>query len=847
MEMSDTDNVTMAAITDAVQDGSAFAGEIVVCPKSGDPFWSHFALRPELDDNGKILFFIGKFRDVSQTKAMETKAQQLERDYRFIFDNVQSAITVHGPDAQIRVANPRAVELLGLDHHALAGRSPNDQLFRLFREDGSKMPAEEVPVIRAIAECQPIRGVVLGYHRESDGKRLWFVCNAFPVLAPSGVAQEVVLSFADITLLVESQAQARLFRERFELAAQATQDVIFEWDISTGAFWANDAYTTVYGYDPPSYMSLEDLPNISGVRADHKLVQAVTRDAIKSNKQRYMLDYGITRPDGTYGQIAVRAFIVRDAHGTATKIIGTGTDIGQLSRANLALEQSEARFRLIADSASDVLWDHDFEQNVTWSSPDWPTKLGLELDPSYAQDFKWLQIVDHSDRERLRSSFQNILKSNENSWNIEFTAHRANGQAIILAMKASILRDPSGRALRILGNMRNVTAERRTQEGYTRARALEAVGQLTGGFAHDFNNLLMIIQGNAELLEMSRLDDQAAECVGLISEASASAALLTRRLLTFAGQTKFDTKRVDITNLIEGTIALLRSGLPATVTLRHKIAPDIWDPVIDANALQQAIVNLAMNSHDAMPFGGEIVVTCENREVSCEMVPPLAQHLNPGRYVLLAVSDTGEGMPREVLSRAFEPFFTTKDVGKGTGLGLSTVFGFANQSGGGITIYSEEGHGTTVNLYLPVDDIAKVSTEIRQGIIANGVRGQAIRVLVVEDQAQVRSYVVRTLKRFGYRVEAAEDAASALRLLKQNPRFDLLFTDIVMPGGMNGQVLGEAAKELQPLIKVLYTSGYPAAAFEHLGLRQQSSINLLRKPYRAAELKEAITRVLSED
>ena len=667
LEMSGTDNAPMAEITDAVQNGSAFAGEIVICPKSGEPFWSHFALRPEHDGNGTLRFFIGKFRDLSQTKAMETKAQQLERDYRFIFDNVQSAITVHGPDAQIRVANPRAIALLGLDHQALAGRSPNDQLFQLFREDGSAMPAEEVPVIRAIAERRPIRGVVLGYHRESDDKRLWFVCNAFPVVDPSGVTQEVVLSFSDITLLVESQAQARLFRERFELAARATQDVIFEWDIGTGAFWANDAYRAVYGYDPPSYMSLEDLPNISGVQADHKLVQAVTRDAIQSNKQRYMLDYGITRPDGTYGQIAVRAFIVRDAHGNAKKIIGTGTDIGQLSRANLALEQSEARFRLIADSASDVLWDHDFEQNVTWSSPDWPTKLGLELDPSYAQDFKWLQIVDHADRERLRSSFQNVLKSNNNSWNIEFTAHRTNGQAIILAVKASILRDPSGRALRILGNMRNVTAERRTQEGYTRARALEAVGQLTGGFAHDFNNLLMIIQGNTELLEMSRLDDDAAECVGLINEASASAALLTRRLLTFAGQTKFDTKRVDVTSLIDGTIALLRSGLPATVTLRHKIAAGIWDPVIDANALQQAIVNLAMNSHDAMPFGGEIVVTCENHEVSCEMVPPLA-HLRPGRYVLLAVSDTGEGMPREVLSRAFEPFFTTKDVGKGTGL-----------------------------------------------------------------------------------------------------------------------------------------------------------------------------------
>jgi PAS domain S-box-containing protein len=845
LHVAEADQDIISSMREAVENGHSFAAEIVGRKQSGDPFWSDFAFRPEHDENGALCFFIGKFRDLSHVKAMENKAQQLERDYRFIFENVQSAITVHGFDAQIRVANPRAIELLGLDLEALQGRSPNDQLFRLFRENGSEMPPEEVPVIRAITERNPVRGVVLGYHRESDHKRLWFVCNAFPVLDEAGMTQEVVLSFSDITPLIESQAQARLFKERFELAARATQDVIFEWDIETGHFWANEAYKTVYGYEPPNYMSLEDLPNISGAKADHRMVQKVTKDAIKSSKQRYLLDYGITRPDGTFGQIAVRAFIVRDAHGNAQKIIGTGTDVGQLSRANYALEQSEARFRLIADSASDVLWDHDFEQNVTWSSPDWPTKLGIDVDPTFAQEFKWLEIVDQLDRQRLRESFQNAIKSTTGSWDIEFKAYRGDGQPIILAVKASILRNAAGRAVRILGNMRNVTAEKRTQEGYTRARALEAVGQLTGGFAHDFNNLLMIIQGNAELLELSNLDDDSAESVSLINEAAASAAKLTRRLLTFAGQTKLDTRRVDMATVIEGTMALLRSGLPATVKLRHSIAEGIWAPIIDANALQQAIVNLAMNSHDAMPSGGEITVTCENHEIATDMLPPTPQ-LNPGRYVLLAVSDNGEGMARDVLSRAFEPFFTTKDVGKGTGLGLSTVFGFAHQSGGGVTIYSEEGYGTTVNLYLPVQDAAAVPTEHDDPVTERSAKS-GLHILVVEDQPQVRSHVVRALRRFGYKVEATEDAASALRVLEHKPDFDLLFTDIVMPGGMNGQALGEAAKQLRPSIKVLYTSGYPAAAFEHLGLKQQSNVNLLHKPYRTVELQEAIDRALRGD
>lgn len=845
-EVSDADQAMLAKMTSAVRDGRPFEGEVKGRTKGGDLFWSHFAFSPQLDEHGGLRVFIGKFRDLSYAKAMETRAEQLERDYRSIFDNVQSAITVHGPDAHIRVANPRAIELLGLDHQTLQGRSANDQIFRLYREDGSEMPPEEVPVLRAIAERSPLRGIVLGYDRASDNKRLWLVCNAFPVLDPKGVTREVVLSFSDVTLLVESQTQARLFKERFELAARGTQDVIFEWNILTGEFWANEAYKSVYGYNPPSHMSLDDLPNISGVKADHKTVQSVTRDAIESTCERYLLDYGITRPDGTFGQIAVRAFIVRDADGTAQKIIGTGTDVGQLSRASLALEQSEARFRLIADSASDVLWDHDFEQKTTWSSPDWPSKLGIDVDPSYAQDFKWLEIVDELDRERLKESFRSALKSTADSWDIEFKASRADGQAIILAVKSSILRDTSGRALRILGNMRNVTAEKRTQEGYTRARALEAVGQLTGGFAHDFNNLLMIIQGNAELLELGNLDEETAEFVALISEASASAAALTRRLLTFAGQSKLDTRRVDLKNLIEGTMALLRSGLPASVTLRHSIVTGIWPLLVDANALQQAIVNLAMNSHDAMPDGGEIIVSCENHEVESEMVSSTLQ-LRPGRYVLVAVSDTGQGMPREVLARAFEPFFTTKEVGKGTGLGLSTVFGFAQQSGGSVTIHSEEDRGTTVQLYLPVDELAAVQAEPCRNQNLGDEVARDIRVLVVEDQAQVRSHVVRTLKRFGYQVEAAENAASALRLLDQSAGIDLLLTDIIMPGGMNGQVLAEAAKQIQPSIKVVFTSGYSAAAFEHLGLKQQSSINLLRKPYRAMELKQAIAHALRRE
>jgi PAS domain S-box-containing protein len=841
----DTDKETIARISTAIAAGERISGEILSYRQSGESFWNGFSIYPEFNKDGSLRHFVCIARDLTSQKRAEDKASKLERDYRFIFENIKSAITVHGADTQIRVANSSAVELLGIAHEDLTGRLPSDPHFQLFREDGSEMPLEEYPLIRAIDQGCPVRDVVLGLYRAKDDRRIWLVCSAFPVIGHDGEISEVFLSFSDITRLVESEAETRALRERFELAAQATQDAIFEWDIRTGRFWSNDAFKTVYGYDAPEYMKLDLLEKVSAVTADHDKVREVVLDAINTGKERYTHDYEFTRPDGTSGHVAVRAFIVRDANNEARRIIGTATDIGKLTRATAALEQSERRFRLIADSASEVLWDHDFQSGFTWSSPDWPTKLGVEFDQRKVQNFQWIEMVDPSDRAQLMASYHDALKSDTSTWETEFKAQAATGQQFVLAIKASILRHPDGRASRILGTMRNVTQEKRNQEGYTRARALEAVGQLTGGVAHDFNNLLMIILGNVELLELSNLGEEHAATVASIGQAAESAARLTRQLLTFARQAQLNRTRVDVNALVSETVPLLRAGLPETIKLNCPVTPDLWPAHIDANSLQQAIVNLAMNANAAMPRGGEIVVTCSNLKVDEDMVPANID-LRPGRYVAISVSDTGEGMPPEVLARAFEPFFTTKDVGKGTGLGLSTVYGFAKQSNGGVSIYSEPGRGTTVNLYLPVaEEIASPDVQPEPAIGAEMPK-RSKRILVVEDQPQVRTHVEKTLIRLGYEVATAQDAATALSMLQHGEACDLLFTDIIMPGGMNGQELGEAAVRLAPQIKILYTSGYPAAAFEHLGLKEQSSLNFLSKPYKAAELQRILVEIFED-
>lgn len=330
----------------------------------------------------------------------------------------------------------------------------------------------------------------------------------------------------------------------------------------------------------------------------------------------------------------------------------------------------------------------------------------------------------------------------------------------------------------------------------------------------------------------------------MINQACSSAADLIQRLLSFSRQSHLQTGRVDLTRLIPNTVALLRAGIPESIAVQCRIQPEIWQAKADANALEQAIVNLAVNARDAMPNGGDIIIECENRTISNDMEPFPAE-LQPGDYVMVSVTDNGEGMAPEVQAKVFEPFFTTKEVGKGTGLGLSTVYGFAKQSMGNVTIYSELSRGTAVRLFLPrFVDVGEDQTMERA--LQNPRHGTGQRILLVEDQPELRAHVAKLLTRMGYSVTTAASGPDALSFIHRGMKFDLLFTDIIMPGGMNGQQLAEEVQKLDPAMKVLFTSGYPALAFEHLKLDKVESIKLLKKPYRPVDLTDALASLFEE-
>jgi len=388
------------------------------------------------------------------------------------------------------------------------------------------------------------------------------------------------------------------------------------------------------------------------------------------------------------------------------------------------------------------------------------------------------------------------------------------------------------------------TAQLRTnEEALRQAQKMEAVGQLTGGVAHDFNNILQVIVGNLEIIrrlvpaDAGRIQRSAEQALNGAKQASS----LTQRLLAFSRRQPLDPKPVDVSSLMSGISELLNRSLGETISVEIVSGAGLWKIEVDANALESAILNLAVNARDAMPQGGRLTIETMNAYVD-EIYATLHAEVVPGQYVLISVSDTGVGMEPETIKRAFEPFFTTKPVGQGTGLGLSQVYGFVKQSGGHIKIYSELGQGTTVKIYLPRlqrsvnEQDAHASFPMPEGNAHE-------TILVVEDDDNVRTYSVDALRDLGYRVIEAPDGPSAIRLLETGTPVDLLFTDVVLPGGMTGAQVAAQARELRPGLKVLFTTGYARNAIFHHG-RLDKGVQLITKPFSFSDLAAKVRDVL---
>ncbi len=391
------------------------------------------------------------------------------------------------------------------------------------------------------------------------------------------------------------------------------------------------------------------------------------------------------------------------------------------------------------------------------------------------------------------------------------------------------------------GFVRDLTSRQKMEEELRQLQKMEAIGQLTSGVAHDFNNILTVVIANIEMLALRLSDAADRELANEAFDAARDGAKLASQLLAFGRRQPLNSEATDVCALVTNFAKLLHRTLGENVDLRIVVPPDPQMAMVDSSQLQNALLNLTINGKDAMPRGGQLTIEVSPARLDADYAQSYSE-VRAGRYVLITVSDSGTGMSEEVRRRAFDPFFTTKPTGAGTGLGLSMVYGFVKQSGGHIQIYSEIGRGTDVRVFLPLAERADAAPSAPNAQPANLPKGTET-ILLVEDNPRVRRVLVRRLRDLGYKVIEADTGAAAMAELATRPEIALVFTDMVMPGGMTGVELAEAALAVKPELKILFTSGYAAPAIARLGQKKDA---WLKKPYTADQLADKVRKVLDD-
>jgi PAS domain S-box-containing protein len=521
--------------------------------------------------------------------------------------------------------------------------------------------------------------------------------------------------------------------------------------------------------------------------------------------------------------------------------VGVIHDLTERRRSEKALLEAASRMQAVVDTAVDGVILIDAQGTVLMFNPACERLFGYAADEVVGQNVRMLMPAPYrQEHDRYLSNYHTTGERKIIGIGREVVGQRKNGTTFPMDLSVGEAKQ-EGQSV-FVGIIHDLTDRKRTEEQLIQAQKMETVGQLSGGIAHDFNNLLTVIIGNSETLgDRLKARPDLKQLSDTVLGAGERGAELTRRLLAFSRRQVLQPVAIDCQRLIDDMNELLRRTLREDIEIETTHAQGLPRALVDPPQLESAILNLALNAQDAMPTGGHLTIATADAVLD-ERYRDEHPEVLPGEYVMVSVTDDGSGMPPDVLERVFEPFYTTKDVGKGSGLGLSMVYGFVKQSNGHVSIYSEPGLGTTVRLYLPTARAEVADRMEGPARDAAPQRGSEL-VLVVEDDNFVRGYAVASLESLGYRVMTAHNGRAALDRLSNGDKPDILFTDIVMPGGVSGLDLAERAQALQPGLRVLFASGYPLETLASRGKLNIASM-ILNKPYRKAELALRIREAL---
>jgi PAS domain S-box-containing protein len=592
--------------------------------------------------------------------------------------------------------------------------------------------------------------------------------------------------------------------------------------------YANQAATRIWGRDLTMFMG-KSIHDTLGIAEDNKFRLAYM--ASKHNGEPIAFS-GYSEIFAAW--VDVRGYPYPDGYIILFRAASPDRPIERRVENERERETARSINQRIFDTSLDLILVVDRQGHFLRVSPSARAILGHKPDEMAGRNAK--DFIYAADLENTRENMRHARRGRDPR-NFECRYVHKDGHLVTLAW-TGIWSEPDQQYFFIGRDM----SERILLESQLRqAQKMEAVGQLTGGVAHDFNNILTVIIGMTEILSQELAGNQSlAPLVAAVDEAATRGAQLTQRMLAFARKQPLHASNFDLNEVVTRTAAMLTPVLGEDIAVKSVLADGLWGAFADPSQVEDAILNLAVNARDAMPNGGGLVIETSNAVLD-ENYAAQNVEVTAGEYVAVSITDSGSGMPPEVLERVFEPFFTTKEVGRGTGLGLSMVYGFAKQSRGHVKIYSEVGHGTRVMVYLPRAAAERDEAELAQPIRAHPVGRET--VLVVEDDDAVRRVAVKILQGLGYQVREAADGPNALAILQQTDNIDLLFTDLIMPKGMSGQELLTRARALRPEVKALFTSGYSERFIKDKGATQEG-VALLSKPYRSQSLAEAVRTAL---
>ena len=648
------------------------------------------------------------------------------------------------------------------------------------------------------------------------------------------LGRQVISQIELRSTLARVQSDERNYRLLFE--ASPTPIVVYDVD-SLAILAVNPAAESGYGYTRAEFLKLTK----RDLRPAEDLAALLELNAIAPPVYHSPRSFRHRRKDGSVFPVAIHSHTITYAGQRARLVLAV--DMTEHERATAALRASEERFQLVTQATRDALWDLDLVQQRTWWSQALYNLIGVDPAVEPASRILWLEHIHPDDRPQVALSYDTAVASRSDHWTAEYRFRTADGTYLNLLDRGRILRDPAGRAVRVIGAAADITERKKLESQYLRAQRMESIGTLAGGIAHDLNNVLTPILMSIGLLKGGlRHDDENLEILNGIETSTKRGASLVRQVLSIARG--FDGERglVNFRHLLLELERIARETFPRAINVTVDCPRDLWTVPGDTTQLHQVLMNLALNARDAMPAGGTLALSATNLRIDAQYAST-SREIRPGTYVLIVVKDTGQGIPPEIIDRIFEPFFTTKTVGQGTGLGLSTVLAIVKSHAGFVQAASEPGRGSTFKIFLPAETSAEPAHPPLSVPAAPLPRGRGELILVLDDESTIRTVTQQTLESFGYRVLTAANGAEGIALFAQQPdQIAAVITDLMMPI-MDGPATIHALLSIRPGTRIIAASGINTNR-SAATLAQAGFSDFLPKPYTAETMLSLLRTVL---